>query len=403
MNEPFHSIGTDSIKAAEPSSFRGSLGPVLLLASIFFMNFLARIVMAPLMPAIERDLGLSHAEAGSFFFLITSGYFVSVTASGFLAARCNHRRIIILSAAAVGLVLLGVSVARTAWAMWAALFVLGMATGIYIPSGLATLTSLVHPKHWGKGLAIHDLGPNLGFVAAPLITEALLGWSSWQAVPAVLGGISLLLGLCFARFGRGGEFPGQAPTLPAFLSLFRDPGFWIMMILFTVGIGGAIGVYTMLPLYLVAEHGMEREWANTLIALSRVSGVGMSFVAGWASDRLGARRTLTGVLLLTGISTLLLSTASGSWLIFLVFLQPALSTCFFPPALVALSSIGPPQALNVSISLTIPLSFLVGGGALPTLIGVLADAGAFSLGLGLVGALVLLGCWLPLRIPAKEL
>jgi len=49
--------------------------PLLLLTSIFFVNFLARILLAPLMPAVESDLGLSHAEAGSFFLLVSLGYF----------------------------------------------------------------------------------------------------------------------------------------------------------------------------------------------------------------------------------------------------------------------------------------------------------------------------------------
>jgi hypothetical protein len=38
-------------------AFRDRLSPLLLLTSIFFINFLARIVLAPLMPTVESDLG----------------------------------------------------------------------------------------------------------------------------------------------------------------------------------------------------------------------------------------------------------------------------------------------------------------------------------------------------------
>ncbi|MBN1105535.1 MAG: MFS transporter [Deltaproteobacteria bacterium] len=386
----------------KPTSFRSFLAPTLFLALIFFVNFLARIILAPLMPTMENDLGLSHAEAGSLFLWITIGYLITLPCSGFFSARWTHRWAIIVSASAVGMALLGISFTGSARTLGIALFLLGMSTGLYFPSGIATLTSLIPPRHWGKGMAIHELGPNLAFVIGPLICEALLGWTSWQGVLAMMGGASLILGLGFFRFGKGGEFPGQAPSPASFSPLFRDPSCWLMMVLYGLGISGSLGVYTMLPLTLVTEHGMDRNWANTLVALSRISGVAMVFLAGWATDRLGARKTLFGVFLLTGLSTVGLGAASGLWVVFLVFLQPALAACFFPPGLAALSSIGSPQVRNVTVSLTIPLSFLFGGGAVPTFIGMMGDAGSFSMGIGIVGGLILMGASLSLLLKPPQ-
>jgi len=384
-----------------PDSFRSFLAPTLFLATIFCVNFLSRIILAPLMPTMEKDLGLSHGEAGSLFLWITIGYFVTLSCSGFFSARWTHRWTIIVSASAVGLALLGISLTGSARTLAIALFLLGMSSGLYLPSGIATLTSLIPPRHWGKGMALHELGTNLAFVIGPLICEVLLDRASWQGVLAMLGGASLILGLGFYRFGKGGEFPGQAPSPASFSSLFRDPSFWLMMVLFGLGISGTLGVYTMLPLVLVTEHGMDRSWANTLIAVSRVSGVGMAFLAGWATDRLGTRKTLFGVFLLTGLSTVGLGMASGPWIVFLVFLQPALATCFFPPGLAALSSLGGPGVRNVAVSLTVPLAFLFGGGAMPTFIGMMGDAGSFSLGLGVAGVLILTGAGLALLLKSS--
>ena len=74
------------------------------------------------------------------------------------------------------------------------LFMVGMATGLYLPSAIATLTSLVPSRHWGKALAIHELAPNLSFVAAPVVSEALMVWVSWREVLMLLGVCSLALG-----------------------------------------------------------------------------------------------------------------------------------------------------------------------------------------------------------------
>ncbi len=372
------------------------LRPLLFLAAIFFLNFIARIILAPLMPAIEENLSFGHGEAGSLFLLISMGYFIALVGSGFISRPLNHRRTIILSAAAVGLGLLGIASSTSLWGIRIGLFLMGLAAGIYLPSGIATLTSLTASRHWGKAIAIHEIAPNLSFVVAPLICEILLVWFSWRGVLALLGIGSLAAGAAFFRFGLGGAFPGQTPSFRAFRGLFADPSFWIMTVLFSLGIAGSLGVYTMLPLYLVAGQGMERGMANTLIALSRIPGLGMAFMAGWASDRLGVIITLAAVLFLTGLLTLLLGFLPGQWMVLAVFLQPVMAVCFFPPAFAALSSIGPPEARNVAVSLTVPAAFILGGGAVPTGIGIMGDRGFFAQGMALVGAIILLGSLLAL-------
>jgi NNP family nitrate/nitrite transporter-like MFS transporter len=354
------------------------------------------------MPAMKHELGMSHGEAGSTFLLISAGYFISLLGSGFISSRIMHKRTITLSATVVGTALIFISLSYNLWTLRLGLLLLGMAAGIYLPSGIATITSLISSRHWGKAIAVHELAPNLSFVAAPLVSEALLIWLSWRGVIIILGATSLLAGIAFARFGRGGEFPGEAPSFGSFKALFVVPSFWIMIVLFSLGISGTLGVYAMLPLYLVAEHGIDRNWANTMIALSRISGLGMAFLAGWITDRLGPRPTLAGVFLLTGFATILLGTASISWIVILIFLQPVLAVCFFPPGFAALSAIGPPSTRNVAVSLTVPIAFIVGGGCIPTWIGVMGDAGSFALGISVVGGLILSGFMLSLWLKTSR-
>ena len=46
------------------------LPSLLLLTSIFFLNFFARVIFSPLLPAIEKSLSLSHSKAGTIFLII---------------------------------------------------------------------------------------------------------------------------------------------------------------------------------------------------------------------------------------------------------------------------------------------------------------------------------------------
>ena len=77
------------------------------------------------------------------------------------------------------------------WAMRMGLFILGFAAGLYIPSAIATITSLIARPHWGKAIAVHELAPNLAFFAGPFVAELFLDWSTWR-VARVLWGLPRL-------------------------------------------------------------------------------------------------------------------------------------------------------------------------------------------------------------------
>jgi len=346
------------------------------------------------MPSVESDLAISHAEAGSLFLATSLGYFISLLCSGFISSRLTHKQTIILSALALGLALISTSFCAGLWSIRLGVFMIGIAAGPYMPSAIATLTTLFKSRQWGRAIAIHELAPNLSFVLAPLICEVVLYWYSWRAVFKVLGIAALLLALVFARFGRGGEFQGEPVGYASFRNLLSKPAFWIMVILFSLGISSTLGIYAMLPLYLVTEHGMERNWANTLIALSRVAGIGVTLAGGWATDRFGPKRVLRIGFMLTGVMTIFIGLASTSLVTAAVFLQPIMAVSFFPAGLAALSMVSSPKERNIAVSLTVPLAFMVGGGAVPTFIGFIGDVSSFGSGIALVGGAILMGSFI---------
>jgi MFS family permease len=372
-------------------TFRTQLIPLFLIASIFLLNFTSRIVFAPLLPTIESNLGLSHGDAGSLFLFLSLGYFLSLLGSGHISSRISHKKTIAVSAMAVGTALSAVSFSKSLIALRCCVFLLGISAGTYLPSGITTVTSLVNPKHWGKAVAIHELAPNLSFILTPLLVEILLRWFFWRHILLLIGLGSVIVGIVFARFGKGGDFLGKKPNLSAIKTIIKTPNFWILILLFSLAITSTLGIYNMLPLYLVAEHGVNHEWANTLVGISRISTLGMAFLAGLATDRLGPKTIMLCVFFVTGTLTLLLGVASTYWVIILVFLQPVLAVCFYPAGFSALSSISTPENRNVAISLTIPIAFVLGGGAVPALIGIMADLGYFSWGISLSGLLIMTG------------
>jgi MFS transporter, NNP family, nitrate/nitrite transporter len=398
--------GTKLLSGQSKSLLR-ILRPVFFLAAIFLLNFIARIILSPLLPTIEHELAISHGQAGFFFFLISAGYLIGLLGSGFFASRTTHKLTIVVSSAGVGLALIVISFAMSSSSIRVGLVILGFAAGLYIPSAIAAITSVIKQEHWGKAIAVHELAPNLAFFTSPFIAELFLTWMTWRLALGSLGAASILASLAYHRYGRGGEFAGESPGSSALAILLRTPAFWLMLILFGLGVSSTIGVYAMLPLYLVNEQAMHPSWANTVLALSRVHGPFLGLLGGWVSDWLGPKRTIVVSLIFTGIATLLLGVVSGRWISAVVLIQPLLAVWFFPPAFAALALITGPNARNLAVAFTVPFGFMIGAGVIPTFIGMMGDAGLFGRGFVIAGSLTALGGILAVLLhlphPAKKI
>lgn len=380
-----------------PTQGTAVLLTVALLAGIFFLSCVSRFGLGPLMPVIETDLGIGHGQAGSVFFFISFGYCSGLLASSYLSSRCNHRRTVVLSTLLVSGALFATAAGRDVNTLYAGMAVVGIAGGLYLPAGIATITDQVPPGQWGRAFALHEMAPNLAFILSPLLVEGLLRYGSWRGVLALVGLGVLAGGLGFARSGRGSTARATAPTPAAIRSTLVNPSVWLLMLLFSMAIAANVGVYVLLPLYLVTDLGLDRTWANTFLGCSRVPGLAMVLLAGWLSDRWGPRRTMAIALGSAGVLTALLGLLSGGVLLAAVFLQPILAACFFPMGFALLSRLGP-----LGVPLGVPAAFLFGAGVVPALMGMLADAGYFDLAMLLVGGLIAASALLSGLVTTRE-
>ena len=377
-----------------PESFRSMLGNILFLALLFFLTFIGRFIFAPLMPTIENELGITHSQAGTLFLMISLGFFAGQVCSGFLSSRVDHRGSLIISTFGLGVTLLLFNLTSSLWTIRLILFLLGVAAGLHMPSAMATITAMVNRQEWGKAMAVHQTAPPLSLVLGPLLAILLLDLFSWRTILTLLGGMAFVVGLLFLRFGRCGEFPGDPPRPAVLKMLISQRSFWIMVVLFALAMGGTVGIYTMLPLFLVNERGFDGDWANTLLGLSRISSLFMPFVAGWLIGRFGEKIFIFIVMIVAGVTTIMLGALSGTWLLVIIFLQPAVIGCYFTAGFAALARIVQPNLRSIAAAFTTPTAFLIGGGLLPTAMGYMGQAYSFGLGIILTGFLMILSAGL---------
>jgi len=230
------------------------------------------------------------------------------------------------------------------------------------------------------------MAPNLAFITAPLIAEALLVLLPWRMILASVGVFSIVMGFVFISSTSAGNFKGNAPTLENFRLVAGNADFWIIAFLFGAAIAASMGVYNMMPLYLAAEKGIDRSSANALLGLSRISAIPIVFLSGWIVDHFGIRLTMAVVMLFNGLAVILLGVLPGRWVILMVFLQPVLTGGFFPAGFAAVSLIVPDKARSLCVSLAVFVAFFIGAGLVPVLLGVLGDAGMFGFSFAMVGS-----------------
>ena len=360
------------------------------LVLVIFFTFLARVIFSSLLVPMEVDLHLSHTSAGSLFLFISLGYAPTMLCSGFVSGRITHYGAILLSATICGLALLMISFNSRLVGLQFGMFILGVGAGLYFPSGMAILTHLVEKEHWGKAIAFHEAGPNLGFVLAPIVAELGLSFSSWRGIVVSLGFACLVVAAIFALFGTGGRFLGEPPRFANVKLVCSRPSFWVIAIMLSFVAAASMGVYSILPVYLISERNMDPTLVNTVIGLSRLSGFFSLFFAGWLADRFGVELVMGCIYLASGFLTMLLGFASNGWLIFTVFLQPMVATSFFPVSVLALANTESSHTRDVAISLMVPFVYLFAGGIVPASMSAVGEYYKFDIGLMLMGVFILL-------------
>ena len=367
-------------------SFREGVGPLLYVVLVSTFFFMARSAMSPLLLDVEEAFGVGHAQSSGLMVLFTVGYALTMFASGFASARLTHRRLIPFAGvvAAVGTSVL--AVASSMLMMRVGLFIFGAGFGLFAPTGINMITTVIRREDWQRALAIHELSPHAGMILAPLLVAALRPVLPWRWVFAFLTAVFIISAIVFLLRVRAGAAYGRAPSPAAIAHLMAKPAFWLLIVFFALALSGTDGVYLLVPTFLITEAGIDPRTANAVFGVSRFMPVLSLSVAALLADRFGPRYTITVALVGSGLAVLLLG-LTGGWLrILMVFVQPAVGAIFFPAGFAAVSSLLPAESRNVGISMVLPISVVLGVGVLPAFVGYMGEVATFAQGFAILGA-----------------
>jgi len=366
------------------------LFPLFIFWCLWYLNFSGRTIFSPILPLIEDSLSLSHGATGGFFTSLSMGYGLSMLISGRFVSDWGYKRTVLLGSACTSLSLIGLQWAGGYEALHLFFFFLGLGLGTYIPAILPILTESYDPRQWGKAIGIHDSAASVSIFSMPILVALGLAYLSWRRLLLFLAFALLLSLVPFWRIATEPqkELPrGKSP----FLDLLKKRQVWVISFLWIFAAASNIGIYTILPLFLIKEKGIDFHSANTLLGISRIGGIVAPVSIGFLVDRYGYQAMLRWSLLTAGLSTVGLSLASGlSQVTAALVFQATFAVSFFPVGLAAISKLTDLSERSMVTGIALSMGVAFGMGGAPFIIGVIADHFSFQAGILGLGILTLL-------------
>lgn len=244
---------------------------------------------SPLLPAIQKDFGLSYSQIGLFTGLYGLVAMVVSVPAGILAKRVGEKRALTggLLGVAVGLLLLSQAPAYGV-ALGARMFwLLGYRTAFVC---VMISVSLVSPPDF-RSRAMGILGAMASLasvIGAPFGTKIAepFGWRGGIigfAVMAVLGAALFWFGYTPRPNGVEAPLQGHGPAAPS-KSAFRSPVVWSMVLLGLINMGGFSATF-FVPSAVKSTFQLGAMQSAYVISASYVVAIFVNILFGYLCDR----------------------------------------------------------------------------------------------------------------------
>ncbi|SFJ64239.1 Sugar phosphate permease [Amycolatopsis sacchari] len=371
---------------------------VALLAGVYIIDYIDRVMIAIALPLIGAEFGLSHTGQGLVVSAFAIAYLLGQLPGGLLADRAGARPLLVIS-------LLAWSVFTAATGLAPGLVVLlvlralfGLAQALFPAASFKALaertTREARSGAAGLILASNNVGAGLG----PLVVAPLVVLAGWRHTFWIVAAAGLVVGLALWKLlppplPRELTEPDDAPAASVGVSVaLRDGLVLRCALMFACYNMLNYGMITWVPSYLVEAKGMSLVSAGVSSAIPLlVNAVGV-IVGGWLMSRWfdrSARRLVVPALVVSAV-LLVLMLRAGSTTAFTTLQTLAM----FVNGLAAIGIVGLPLRVLPRAVVGSGMGAVNTGGQLagvlaPLVMGWLADRFGFGAAFGFLAATTL--------------
>jgi MFS family permease len=390
------------LTAAAPAVSRPALTALGVLTAINLLNYLDRYLVPPLVPELERAMGLSHEQAGWLWPAFMAVYMIAAPVFGAWGDRGSRTRPVAVGVFIWSLATVLSGLARSYSQLFGARALVGIGEAAYAPIAPALLADSFPLNARGRVFAVINTAIPVGAALGYILGGAIGHHFGWRAAFLICGVPGVLLAAAALRLRdppRGAQegIAGNAPrartaagglyaSLAAYLSLMRRGPYMLMVLGYAAYTFGLGGLSFWMPTFLQQVRGMSADQATTGFGgIVVVTGIVGTLAGGWLGDYC-LKHSRQGYLWFVGAITLAAAPVS-----LLALISPA-PAVYYPALVVAqlllFMSAGPINAAiaNIvspferasAIALSILMIHLLGDIPSPPLIGYLSDVGSLA-------------------------
>jgi len=263
-----------------------------------------------LLPFMAKELGLTYSQIGLMLALRQLMSMVVNLPAGVIVDTVG-RRTLFMGTALLGSTVpyLAIGASSSFWIIAVGVGLMGAANFLWHPAAITSISEM-YPGRRGYGLALHELGANLGDSLMPLLTGFLLGFLSWRRVISITVAAGVPAGVVVLRAAAGArrlrvESDIRAPSPAGYLAglrvLARNVNLMMLALVSGVRSFTQQGLQSFLPLYLVDGLKIPAALVGVYLTVVQVSGMIATPISGALSDRMGPKRVATAGMFSTGL------------------------------------------------------------------------------------------------------
>jgi predicted MFS family arabinose efflux permease len=408
-----------AVPAASPARTAGHVWYVVFLLTVVnVVNYMDRMALAVLAPAIKRDLGLSDSQLGLLVGLAFSLFYaVCGVPIARLADRGVRRNIIALALAVWSAMTALSGAAQNFWHLFLARLGVGAGEAGCLPPAWSILCDYVPLKRRPTIFAIHGFGLYAGIMVGMVLAGWLgqtIGWR-WAFVVIGLPGVALALVVWLTLSepergaldgGAGAEAPPLGRTL---MVLWQCRTYRALIAMYVLNGFVQYGLHQWWPSFYARVYDLSLASVGAYLGMAVGAGSGIGILLGGFIASKVVEHDIRRPLLIGAVATALaMPAALGSLFapsqavsMACVWLTSILWGVSNGPVAAALNSVVAPRMRATASSLTVVFAAVLGFGFGPFCVGLLSDLLAPSFGTqSLRYALLAPVCTIPLMVVA---